>query len=144
MDLFMSANIAQSVPQFHMVPNAPEPVATFSHAVEAGHFIHVTGQMPTYPGEPERPIPSGIEAQTHRVMANLQVVLAGLGLDWSNVVRAGAYLTDFEEDYARFNQIYSSYFPADRLPARTCIGVTALARGARVEVDLVAFRRLPR
>ena len=125
---------------FYMVPGAPEPVATFSHAVEAGSFIHVTGQMPTFPGEPERPIPEGIEQQTQRVMANLRVVLAGLGLDWSNVVRAGAYLTNFESDYARFNEIYSSYFPADRLPARTCIGVTALARGARVEVDLVAFR----
>ncbi|MFT3730524.1 MAG: RidA family protein [Hyphomicrobium sp.] len=138
----MSANNATSALQFFMVPNAPEPVATFSHAVEAGNFVHVTGQMPTYPGEPERPIPTGIEQQTHRVMTNLQVVLTGLGLDWSSVVRAGAYLTHFEEDYARFNEIYSSYFPADRLPARTCIGVTALARGARVEVDLVAFRSI--
>lgn len=140
----MSANNVASRMQFYMVPNAPEPVATFSHAVEAANFIHVTGQMPTYPGEPDRPIPSGIEEQTHRVMANLHVVLTGLGLDWSNVVRAGAYLTNFEDDYAHFNEIYSSYFPANRLPARTCIGVTALARGARVEVDLVAFRPLPR
>lgn len=140
----MSANIATSGLSFYMVPNAPEPVATFSHAVEAGSFIHVTGQMPTYPGEPERPIPDDIEEQTHRVMANLHIVLTGLGLDWWSVVRAGAYLTNFEKDYARFNEIYSSYFPANRLPARTCIGVTALARSARVEVDLVAFRPLTR
>lgn len=140
----MSANVTIPGLKFHMVANAPEPVATFSHAVEAANFIHVTGQMPTYPGEPERPVPEGIEQQTHRVMANLLVVLNGLGLGWSSVVRAGAYLTNFEEDYARFNEIYSSYFPADRLPARTCIGVTALARGARVEVDLVAFRTVGR
>jgi len=140
MDLFMSANIATKALSFYIVPNAPEPVATFSHAAEAGNFVHVTGQMPTYPGEPERDLPEDVKGQTHRVMANLLIVLKGLGLDWSNVVRAGAYLTNFEEDYASFNEIYSSYFPADRLPARTCIGVTALARGARVEVDLVAFR----
>lgn len=136
----MSVDAATSGLKFYMVPDAPEPVATFSHAVEAESFIHITGQMPTYPGEPERSIPEGIEKQTHRVMANLFVVLTGIGLDWSSVLRAGAYLTNFEQDYARFNEIYSSYFPADRLPARTCIGVTALARGARVEVDLVAFR----
>ncbi|HML27880.1 MAG TPA: RidA family protein, partial [Hyphomicrobium sp.] len=76
--------------------------------------------------------------------ANLHIVLRGLGLDWPNVVRAGAYLTNFEEDYSRFNEIYSSYFLADRLPARTCIGVTALAHRARVEVDLVAFRPVER
>lgn len=136
----MSANVATTGLSFYMVPDAPEPVATFSHAVEAGSFVHVTGQMPTYPGQPERLFVDDIKEQTHRVMANLQIVLKGLGLEWSNVVRAGAYLTNFEEDYASFNEIYSSYFPADRLPARTCIGVTALARGARVEVDLVAFR----
>lgn len=136
----MSANFATTGLSFYMVPDAPEPVATFSHAVEAGSFVHVTGQMPTYPGQPERFFADDIREQTHRVMANLHIVLKGLGLEWSNVVRAGAYLTNFEEDYASFNEIYSSYFPADRLPARTCIGVTALARGARVEVDLVAFR----
>lgn len=136
----MSAKTATTGLSFYMVSNAPEPVATFSHAVEAGSFVHVTGQMPTYPGEPERLIADDIKEQTHRVMANLHIVLKGLGLEWSNVVRAGAYLTNFEADYASFNEIYSSYFPADRLPARTCIGVTALARGARVEVDLVAFR----
>jgi reactive intermediate/imine deaminase len=123
-----------------MVLGAPEPVATFSHAVEAAGFIHVTGQMPTYPGEPLRALADGIEPQTHQVMCNLLAVLNGLGLGWDSVVRAGAYLTHFEEDYASFDRVYASYFPAGRLPARTCIGVTALARGARVEVDLVAIR----
>jgi 2-iminobutanoate/2-iminopropanoate deaminase len=140
----MSGNVGSSDGlSFNMVPGAPEPVATFSHAVEAGHFIHVTGQMPTYPGDPNRPLAEGVEAQTHQVMRNLAAVLTGLGLSWANVVRAGAYLTHFEEDYALFNRTYSSYFPADRLPARTCIGVTALALGARVEVDLVAYRSGP-
>ena len=53
---------------------------------------------------------------------------------------ARVFLTRFEEDYEQMNETYRSYFPADRLPARTCIGVTALARGARVEIDFIARR----
>lgn len=125
---------------FHFVPAAPEPVGPFSHATEADGWVFVTGQMPTWPSEPQRPLPEGIEAQTRLVMDNLVRVLHGIGLDLSHVLRTGAYLTRFERDYTPFNAAYSSYFPAGRLPARTCIGVTALARGALVEVDFVCRR----
>lgn len=125
---------------FERIAAAPVPVGPFSHAVEAGNWIFVTGQMPTFPDEPARQLPDGIEAQTRQVMANLHIVLCGLGLDWGHVARVGAYLTRFEQDYASFNRVYSSYFPAEQLPARTCIGVTALACGALVEVDLIAYR----
>lgn len=125
---------------FHMIAAAPEPVAPFSHAAEVDGWIFVTGQMPTYPGRPEAAIPEGIEAQTHLVIDNLKRVLRGLGLGLEHVVRAGAYLTHFAEDYPTFNRVYQSYFGQGRLPARTCIGVTALARGARVEIDLIARR----
>jgi 2-iminobutanoate/2-iminopropanoate deaminase len=125
---------------FHMIAGAPEPVGPFSHATEAEGWVFITGQMPTYPGSPEAAIPVGIEAQTHLVIDNLTQVLAGLGLDLRDALRVGAYLTHFEEDYPVFNRLYRQYFTAGRLPARTCIGVTALARGARVEIDLVARR----
>jgi 2-iminobutanoate/2-iminopropanoate deaminase len=126
---------------FQMVDAAPEPVAPFSHATEIDGWVFVTGQMPTHPGRPDAPIPEGIEAQTRLVIENLCRVLSGLSLSLSDVVRAGAYLTHFAEDYATFNGIYRGYFEVGRLPARTCIGVTALARGARVEIDLIARRR---
>jgi reactive intermediate/imine deaminase len=125
---------------FEHLPEAPAPVGPFSHAVEAANWIFVTGQMPTFPGEPARQLPDGIEAQTRQVMANLHIVLRGLGLDWGHVARVGAYLIRFEQDYASFNHIYASYFPPKQLPARTCIGVAALACGALVEVDLIAYR----
>ena len=125
---------------FHVIAGAPEPVGPFSHATEAVGWVFVTGQMPTYPGKPLEPLPEGIEAQTRRVMDNLHHVLEPLGLSFRNVVRVCAYLTRFEEDYEEFNRVYRSYFAAHRLPARTCIGVAALARGARVEVDLIARR----
>jgi 2-iminobutanoate/2-iminopropanoate deaminase len=126
--------------QFHVIGGAPERVGPFSHATEIDGWVFVTGQMPTDPGHPDQPLPQGIEAQTHRVLENLCCVLGGLGLGLQHVVRAGAYLTHFREDYDAFNRVYRSYFEPARLPARTCIGVTALACGARVEIDLIARR----
>jgi len=125
---------------FHMVAGAPTPVAPFSHAVEVDGWVFLTGQMPTLPDDDAAPLPEGIEAQTRRVMDNLIIVLRGLALDLQHVVSVRAYLTRFEQDYAPMNDVYRSYFPPDRLPARTCVGVTGLARGALVEIDCVARR----
>lgn len=127
-------------PQFFMVPGAPTPVAPFSHAVETDGFVFVTGQMPTWPDDDSRPLPEGVEAQTRRVMDNLILVLDGLGLDLSHVVQARIYLTEFKRDYPVMNAAYAAYFPPDQRPARTCIGVTGLARDALVEIDFVARR----
>lgn len=125
---------------FHMTPGAPDPVAPFSHAVEADGWLHVTGQMP-FPGTAiDEPYPEGIEAQTRQVMHNLRTVLQGCGLDWPHVASVRVYLLHFEEDYERMNAVYATYFPAGRRPARTCVGVSGLAKGARIEIDLVARR----
>jgi reactive intermediate/imine deaminase len=123
-----------------MIAAGPQPVAPFSHAVEADGWFFVTGQMPTDPANPDAPLPDGIEAQTRRVMENLIIVLAGIGLTLKNVTMARVYLTDFHRDYAAMNKIYRSYFQPGRLPARTCIGVTGLAVHALVEIDLIARR----
>ena len=125
---------------FHMVTGAPTPVAPFSHAVEVDGWVFLTGQMPTLPDDDTALLPEGIEAQTRRVMDNLNIVLRGLGLGLQHVVSVRAYLKRFEQDYAPMNDVYCSYFPPDRLPARTCVGVTGLARGALVEIDCVARR----
>ena len=124
----------------HMIDAGPRPVAPFSHAVEANGFVFVTGQMPTDPHDDSKPLPPDIEGQTVRVMENLKIVLAGLELGLEHVIVARVYVTDFEANYPRMNAVYASYFPADRRPARTCIGVTGLARGAMVEIDLLAKR----
>ncbi|WP_417680410.1 RidA family protein [Roseibium sp.] len=125
--------------QFHMIANGPKPVAPFSHAVETDGFVFVTGQMPDTPDAPGV-LPEGIEAQTRNVMENLRTVLAGLDLGLEHVVMARVYLTRFQEDYDAMNETYRSFFPADRLPARTCVGVTGLAYDALIEIDLVARR----
>jgi len=123
-----------------MITGGARPVAPFSHAVETDGWVILTGQMPTDPAAPDARLPEGVEAQTRRVMENLALVLAGVGLDLSHVVQCRAYLTAFERDYAAFNETYQSFFPADRRPARTTVGVTALAVGALVEIDCIARR----
>lgn len=124
----------------HMIASGPQPVAPFSHAVEAGGFVFVTGQMPTDPKAPGAPLPEGIEAQTRRVIENLKIVLGGIGLGLEHVTMARIYLTQFERDYAALNALWPSFFAAGKLPARTTVGVTALAVGALVEIDLIAKR----
>lgn len=124
----------------HMIAGAPDPVAPFSHAVEADGWIFVTGQMPFSGTSLDTPYPDGIEAQTHQVMKNLGTVLKGCGLGFEHVVSARVFLSRFEADYEAMNAVYASYFAAGQRPARTCVGVVALAKGARVEIDLVARR----
>ena len=127
-------------PVFHNFDEAPTHVAPFSHAVEVDGWIQLTGQMPTDPDDDSAPLPLGVEAQTRRVMDNLIIVLNGLELDLSHVLSCRVYLTEFARDYEVMNQTYRSYFLPGRLPARTCIGVTGLAREALVEIDMVAKR----
>jgi 2-iminobutanoate/2-iminopropanoate deaminase len=126
--------------QFLMIPNAPKPVAPYSHVVEVDGWAFITGQLATDPNDDSLPIPAGIEAQTHKVMDNLTRALQGVGLGLDRVVSVRIFLTEFERDYAAMNRIYASYFARNRLPARTTIGVTALARGGIVEVDMIARR----
>jgi 2-iminobutanoate/2-iminopropanoate deaminase len=123
--------------EFLMVAGAPAPppTAPYSHAVRAGDFLFVTGQMPNDP-KTGQVVAGGIVEQTHRVMQNLQIVLAGAGTSLARVVFARVYLVNFA-DYAAMNGVYASYFQPGRLPGRTCVGVTGLALGALVEIDLI-------
>jgi Putative translation initiation inhibitor, yjgF family len=129
-----------STPIFHMIAGAPDPVAPFSHAVESDGWVFLTGQMPFSDIAADSAYPEGIEAQTRQVMANLGRVLGGCGLTLADVLVVRIYLTHFEADYEAMNAVYAGFFPAGRRPARTCIGVTGLARGARIEIDMLARR----
>jgi len=125
---------------FHMVAGAPDPVAPFSHAVEADGWVFLTGQMPFSGTSNESAYPESIEDQTHQTMQNLVAVLAGCGLALADVAAVRVYLRHFDDDYARMNAAYATWFAPGHRPARTCIGVTGLARGARVEIDMIARR----
>ena len=120
-----------------MFNDGPKRVGPFSHAVKAGGFLFVTGQMPTLLDDPTTLVIGGITVQTHQVMQNLRHVLTSSGCQFSNVVFVRIYLVNFQ-DFDRMNDVYKTYFDAEKLPARTCIGVTGLAVGASVEIDLTA------
>jgi len=126
--------------QFLMIPDAPKPVAPYSHVVEVDGWAFITGQLATDPNDDSLPLPEGIEAQAHKVMDNLKRALSGAGLGLDRVVCVRIFLTDFERDYAAMNRIYAGYFAEGKLPARTTVGVTALARGGIVEIDMIARR----
>ena len=122
----------------HLVfDDGPKRVGPFSHAVKAGGFLFVTGQMPTLTNDPTKLIEGDIISQTHQVMKNLKYVLAASNTSLEDVVFVRIYLINFQ-DFDKMNAVYESYFISDKLPARTCIGVTGLAVGASVEIDLIA------
>ena len=119
------------------ITGGPLNVGPFSHAVRAGDFLFITGQMPTLKNDNSKLVSDRIEDQTHQVMKNLIDVLKGCGSSLDKVIFARVYLVNFQ-DFDKMNKVYSSYFIKDKLPARTCIGVTGLAVGASVEIDFIA------
>lgn len=115
----------------------PPPSAAYSHAVAAGGFLFVTGQLGVDP-RTGQVAPGGTAAEMRQVMKNLEVVLRNAGVMFAQVTMARIFLVDFKADYPVVNKIYAEYFAAGRYPARTTVGVTGLALGCRVEVDLIA------
>lgn len=124
----------------HMLAGFPPSVSPSSHAVEADGFVFLTGQFPRDLDDPEAPLPEGIAAQTTRTMGNLARALGALGLGLGDLVSVRVYLSAFGRDYAAMNEAYATCLPPGGRPVRTCIGVTALVRGALIEVEAVAKR----
>ena len=120
-------------------PGAPQPIAPFSHATMHGEYIFVTGQMPIVPDTGEF-VRGTFAEQTDAAMLNLGKVLSAAGSDWAHVLHARLYITDFSR-YEEVNAAYRRWFPEGKLPARTCIGVSGLAGGADVEIDLLAVKK---
>jgi reactive intermediate/imine deaminase len=127
---------------FHRAPAAAPapPSARYSHAVEAGGWLHVTGQLPVDPDAPDQPLPEGIEAQAQLCFRNVDRIVEHAGFALSDTIFVRIYLREFDTDYTGFNRIYDHYFDdTARLPARTTIGVAQLGRNARVEIDVVLY-----
>jgi len=117
--------------------NILPPVAPYSHAVRAGDFLFVTGQLSEDPQSGQ--IKKGaIADQTRQVMENLKRVLEHAQTSFDRVVMARIFVTDFRY-YEAVNEVYSSYCCPDKLPSRTTVGVTALAGFGDVEIDLIVY-----
>ncbi|NEQ47912.1 MAG: RidA family protein [Leptolyngbya sp. SIOISBB] len=117
--------------------NILPPVAPYSHAVRAGDFLFVTGQLSEDPHSGE--IKTGpIADQTRQVMENLKRVLDHAQTRFDQVVMARIFVTDFRY-YETVNEVYASYCAAGKLPSRTTVGITALAGFGDVEIDLIVY-----
>ena len=110
-------------------------VGPYSHAVESGELIYLSGQTPIDPGTGKL-VEGDIGAQTAQCFANLFAVLAAAGLTPDDIVKVNVFLTRME-DFAAMNAVYAGQFTAP-YPARTTIGVAALPLGARIEMEMIA------
>ena len=117
-----------------LTPNAPAAIGPYSQAVRMGHTVYLSGQIPLDPASGEM-VSADIRTETRRVFDNLQAVCAAAGGSLAQVARVGIYVTDLA-DFADVNAVMAEYFEAP-YPARSTIQVSALPKGARVEVDAV-------
>ncbi len=111
-----------------------------SDIVLAGDWAFLSGVLPIDLENDRVPLPEMVEAQTLKVLRNAETLLKRVGLDRENLVQIRIALVNFPKFHQRVAEAYSSFFPADRLPARSCVGVSYLTRGALVEMDFVAYR----
>jgi 2-iminobutanoate/2-iminopropanoate deaminase len=116
---------------------APKAIGPYSQAVAAGELIFCAGQVALDPASGDS-VTGDVKAQTERVLDNLSAVLAAAGSDLQHVVKTTVYLTDFN-DFAAMNETYAKRF-GDHRPARATVGVSALPKGLRVEIECVAIR----
>ncbi|MFM7642293.1 MAG: Rid family detoxifying hydrolase [Cyanobium sp.] len=117
---------------------APEPVGPYNQAVQAGGWLYCSGQIALDPQTGEMVGAGDVEAETRQVLSNLQAVLEAAGAGPARVVRTTVYLVDLA-DFASMNALYGAVFGAGVAPARACVQVAALPKGARVEIDAVAW-----
>ena len=114
---------------------APAAIGPYSQAVRSGNFLFCSGQIPLDPKSGQI-ISGDIAAQTRRVLDNIAAVLRAEGLTFDNVVKTTIFLTDLE-DFQTVNEVYGSYFKQDP-PARSTVQVSALPKGAKIEIDAIA------
>jgi 2-iminobutanoate/2-iminopropanoate deaminase len=118
--------------------DAPSPGAYYSQAIALGELVFCSGQIAIDPKTGQM-VTGGIEAETEQIFSNLKAVLAAAGASLADVVKTTVYLADFS-DFQAMNAVYVRAFPTDP-PARATVGVSALPRGARIELEAIA--RLP-
>lgn len=117
-------------------PNAPAAVGPYCHARLAGSTLYTSGQLGLIPATGE--LPQGMEAQAAQALDNLTAVLAAAGMTCADVVKTTVFLADMG-DFAAINAVYAKYFPGEA-PARSCVQVAALPKGALFEIEAVAVK----
>ncbi|MBL56218.1 MAG: reactive intermediate/imine deaminase [Flavobacteriales bacterium] len=114
---------------------APAPIGPYNQSVRTGNLLFVSGQVP-FIAETMELITESVEAETHQVMKNIQMILNEAGLDFKHIVKASIFCKDLN-DFTRINEVYGSYFE-DNYPARECVEVARLPKDVRVEISVIA------
>ena len=117
---------------------APAPVGPYNQAVLAGGWLYCSGQIPLDPQTGAMVGGGDVASETRQVLKNLTAVLEAAGATAQHVVRTTVFLADLA-DFQTVNEIYAEVFGAGTSPARACVQVAALPKGARVEIDCVAW-----
>ena len=115
--------------------HAPAPIGPYSQAVFANGMLYLSGQIAIDPVS-GKIVENDIDAETHRVMMNLQAVLAAVDMNFENVVKSSIFLKDMN-DFPLVNSVYSSYFSKD-FPARETVQVSCLPKNVNVEISMIA------
>ena len=116
---------------------APEAIGPYSQAISIGDFLYTSGQISLDPKTMEM-ITGNIELETEKVLQNIEAILSAEGLNFGHVIKTTVYLTDLSE-FTRMNQVYEKFF-SNTKPARACVQVAALPKGAKVEIDAIAHQ----
>ena len=116
--------------------NAPAAIGPYSQALDLGNLVFVSGQLPVVPATGE--MPATVEEQANQSLTNLKAILAEAGLTMADVVKTVIFLADIN-DFAAVNAVYAQYF-AQPYPARSCVQVAAIPKGAKVEIECIAKR----
>ena len=115
--------------------NAPKAIGPYSQAIKVGNMLYTSGQIPLDPVSGEI-VGTNITEQTEQVMKNLSAVLAAAGTSFDNAVKTTCFIADMA-DFAAFNAVYAKYITS--APARSCVAVKTLPKGALVEVEVIAI-----
>lgn len=123
--------------QCFLTEKGPKAIGPYSTAVTCGETVYLSGVIPIDPAT-GKIVSGGVEAEARQVFANLQAILGELGLSAQSAVKATVFLTDLD-DFAAVNAIYADFFKAD-FPARSCVEVSRLPAGARIEIELICTK----
>ena len=118
---------------------APSAIGPYSQAIRIGDFLYTSGQIALKPDTMEM-MNGEIEEETEWVLKHIEAILQASGLGLTNVIKTTVYLTDLG-DFSRMNQVYEKFFKETK-PARACVQVAALPKGAKVEIDAIAAEHL--
>ena len=128
----------QSSSKAIITKTAPAPVGPYNQAVLANGWLYCSGQIPLDPSSGLMVGAGEVEAETRQVISNLKAVLTAAGATTAQVVRTTIYLVDLQ-DFNKVNAIYAETFTEGTSPARACVQVAALPKGARIEIDCTAW-----